>query len=87
MISSCSSRLGKGTFALLDGTSIAFQEWGNKLSKKKILALHGWLDNSNTHAYLAPYLAERGYHVVAFDYCGHGKSSHLPRGSNYLFQK
>lgn len=77
----------KNIFKLLDNTNIAFQEWGNTLSPKKILATHGWLDNSNTHSYLGPYLANLGYHVVAIDYCGHGLSSHFNKGVNYLFQK
>ena len=71
---------------LLDGMSVAFQEWG-KGSTKKLIASHGWLDNSNTHIYLGPYLASKGYHVVAIDWIGHGHSSHLPKGSPYFFQR
>lgn len=55
---------------LLDGMRIAYQEWGNHFSQKKILALHGWLDNSNSFKYLGPFLAENGYHVIAIDHAG-----------------
>ena len=45
------------------------------------------MDNSNTHSILGPYLASKGFHVIAIDWIGHGQSSHLPRGSPYMFQK
>lgn len=47
----------------------------------------GWMDNSNTHSILGPYLASQGFHVIAIDWIGHGHSSHLPNGAPYLFQK
>ena len=85
---SITNRIHKNTFLLLDGMKIAFQEWGNTSSPKKILASHGWLDNSSTYSYLGPYLGTKGYHVIAIDYCGHGLSSHVPRGFGLsLFQK
>ena len=70
---------------LLDGVRIAYQEWGVAAAdkSKRILALHGWLDNSNTFNYLGPYLAEHGYHVVAMDHIGHGRSDHLGPGAGY----
>lgn len=45
------------------------------------------MDNSNSFAYLGPYLADRGYHVAAIDLLGHGHSSHVPRGCMGHFQK
>ena len=81
-------RIHSNTFHTLDGMKIAFQEWGNTSSPKKILASHGWLDNSNTHSYLGPFLGSKGYHFIAIDYCGHGRSSHAPRGFGIgMFQK
>lgn len=58
-----------------------------KGGSKKILALHGWMDNSNSFSYLGPYLANKGYHVAAIDLLGHGHSSHVPRGCMGHFQK
>ena len=71
---------------LRDGMRIAYQEWGNankKLPAKKILALHGWLDNSNSFGILGPHLASLGYHFVAIDHLGHGRSSHLSPDASY----
>lgn len=45
------------------------------------------MDNSNSFAYLGPYLAERDYHVAAIDLLGHGHSSHVPKGYMGHFQK
>jgi len=53
--------------------------WG-KGNPKKILALHGWLDNAASFCQLAPKLASQGYEVVAIDFPGHGKSDHRAKG-------
>jgi hypothetical protein len=65
------------SFALRDGMRIAYQEWGSAQSAKKIVAVHGWLDNSNSFHLLGPKVAALGYHCVAIDLIGHGKSSHI----------
>lgn len=67
---------------LSDGLSMAYQEWGAS-NPKRVLALHGWLDNSNSFNYLGPYLADRGFHVLAVDHIGHGLSDHLGTGAVY----
>lgn len=69
-------------FTLLDGTRVAYQEWGAD-QPKKVIALHGWLDNSNSFQAVAPYLASNGYHIVAIDFIGHGHTSHLPYAGTY----
>lgn len=53
--------------------------WGQG-NKKKILALHGWLDNAASFCELAPKLAKQGYEVIAIDFPGHGKSDHRAKG-------
>ncbi|MBL4773846.1 MAG: alpha/beta hydrolase [Alcanivoracaceae bacterium] len=53
--------------------------WGSG-NKKKILALHGWLDNAASFYQLAPLLAKMGYEVVAIDFAGHGHSDHRAKG-------
>ncbi len=53
--------------------------WGQG-NKKKILALHGWLDNAASFTQLAPLLANEGYEVIAIDFAGHGKSTHRAEG-------
>jgi pimeloyl-ACP methyl ester carboxylesterase len=46
-----------------------------------VIALHGWLDNANSFARLAPRL--EGVRVIALDMAGHGHSGHRPPGAGY----
>jgi len=46
-----------------------------------VIALHGWLDNANSFARLAPKL--EGLRIVALDMAGHGHSGHRPLGAGY----
>lgn len=67
----------------IPGYTIAAKTWGQP-QNPVVLALHGWLDNANSFALLAPYLADKFY-VIAIDLPGHGHSSHLPEGCYYHF--
>jgi len=60
--------------------SIAAQRWHNG-DKQRLLCLHGWLDNSESFALLAPLLSHCD--VVAFDMAGHGLSSHRSAHGSY----
>ncbi|MBC3491414.1 alpha/beta hydrolase [Pseudomonas taiwanensis] len=46
-----------------------------------VIALHGWLDNANSFARLAPRL--QGLSIVALDLAGRGYSEHRPPGAGY----
>jgi pimeloyl-ACP methyl ester carboxylesterase len=46
-----------------------------------VIALHGWLDNANSFARLAPLL--KGLRILALDMAGHGQSDHSPPGAGY----
>ncbi len=48
---------------------------------RPVIALHGWLDNANSFARLAPRL--QGLRIVALDMAGHGLSQHRPPGVGY----
>ncbi|KAK5649159.1 hypothetical protein RI129_004051 [Pyrocoelia pectoralis] len=53
--------------------------------KRKVLMIHGFLDNSESFSELMP-LLPKSYCYVAIDLPGHGKSSHFPRNivANFL---
>jgi len=55
----------------INGLEVAGLSWGQP-GEKPVLALHGWLDNAASYSLLAPLLV--GYHVVALDLTGHGRS-------------
>ncbi|CAM4923804.1 unnamed protein product [Rotaria socialis] len=52
---------------------------------KKIICIHGWLDNVNSFLPLAEKLVNDrpNYEIFAYDRAGHGFSSHLPKGCEY----
>jgi len=50
---------------------------------RRVLALHGWLDNAASFVPLAAYF--EGLDVVAPDLPGHGRSAHMPVGTDYTF--
>ena len=64
----------------IDGLRIAGLSWGDHDSVP-LLALHGWLDNANSFAVLAPLL--HGRRVVALDLTGHGYSDHRSADATY----
>ena len=64
----------------VDGLEIAGLRWGDA-TKPPILALHGWLDNANSFALLAPLLEQ--FHLLALDLTGHGQSSRRSPDATY----
>lgn len=66
---------------LSETTTLAARRWGPKTGKR-IMAVHGWLDNSASFERLAPLLTDCC--VVAIDIRGHGKSSHKDEADSYL---
>ena len=62
---------------------LAAQVWGGE-TLPPLLALHGWLDNADSFARLAPRLTTR-YRVIALDLPGHGHSDHLAAGASYHY--
>jgi pimeloyl-ACP methyl ester carboxylesterase len=80
------STMSRKYIQLYDGIKIAYQEWGSQ-HMEKVIAVHGWLDNSNSFRFLGPFLGDRGFHVVAVDLIGHGFSDHLGQGATYTVHK
>jgi pimeloyl-ACP methyl ester carboxylesterase len=66
----------------IPGFELAARVWGPE-DGRRVLALHGWLDNAGTYDGLAPLLA--GCRIVALDQPGHGHSSHAAPGMLYPF--
>lgn len=63
---------------------ICGQTFGNSNNPIPILALHGFLDNSNSFRPLAPYITNNDkYYVIAIDLPGMGFSSKIPNGIPY----
>jgi pimeloyl-ACP methyl ester carboxylesterase len=62
-----------------DGTLIAAAEGNSAGSSRRILCLHGWMDNAASFHILAPALVNHfpsSTELVALDFPGHGLSSH-----------
>ncbi|MDD9946604.1 MAG: alpha/beta hydrolase [Myxococcales bacterium] len=66
----------------LEGGGLALVRWGAE-EASPVLCLHGWLDNANSFAPIAPYLPE--VCLLALDLPGHGRSDHRPAGVGYHY--
>ncbi len=65
---------------VVDGRSVAGQGFG-PADGVRILALHGWLDNSDSFRTLAAALPK--FRIVALDLPGHGHSDHRSADASY----
>lgn len=63
---------------------LAVKEWGSADSGRKLLAGHGWMDAASTWDLVAPALAAEGWHVLAVDLPGHGRSDWKPSSASYF---
>ena len=67
----------------IPGLTLAARAWG-PTDGKKVLCLHGWLDNAATFDALAP-LLDGDLRLVCLDLPGHGRSEHRHRSAGYDF--
>jgi len=80
-------------FSVRSGINLAAKIWGDEVGPDiRILALHGWQDNSGSFDLLAPMIVKASpvpIQVVCLDFAGHGRSDHRRNGvyeeSDYLF--
>ena len=64
------------------GMKICLCSWG-PADGPLILCLHGILEQGAAWSEVAIRLAQKGYHVIAPDFRGHGRSAHVGKGSSY----
>lgn len=64
----------------LEGLTLAARDWGPS-DGRRLIALHGWLDNAASFDLLAPEL--EGYRIVAIDSAGHGLSDWRSADARY----
>lgn len=66
----------------IPGLTLNARVWGPK-DGKRVLAMHGWLDNAATFDLIAPRLPN--LRIVSVDLPGHGFSDHLPASGHYNY--
>ena len=66
--------IASDAFITRDGLNLPVRHWDAKDPKAIIVALHGMSDYSNAFAIPAPYLAEHGISVVAYDQRSFGRA-------------
>lgn len=66
--------IASDAFITRDGLHLPVRHWGAKEPKAIIVALHGMSDYSNAFAIPAPYLADYGISVVAYDQRSFGRA-------------
>jgi pimeloyl-ACP methyl ester carboxylesterase/acyl carrier protein len=64
------------------GARLCICEWGPEQGPI-VLCLHGILEHGGAWELVAARLAGRGFHVIAPDLRGHGRSDHAGKGSSY----
>ena len=62
-------------FAQVNGIRMGFYEAGPKTDKPPVVLCHGWPELSHSWRHQLPALAAAGYHVVAPDMRGYGRTS------------
>eukprot|EP00761_Pharyngomonas_kirbyi_P007135 gb/GECH01007144.1/.p1 GENE.gb/GECH01007144.1/~~gb/GECH01007144.1/.p1 ORF type:complete len:480 (+),score=76.61 gb/GECH01007144.1/:1-1440(+) len=60
------------------GLRIAAKQWTAPHPKKKVFALHGFMDNAASYDGIGPILASENMDVIAIDLIGMGRSGHPP---------
>lgn len=76
------SRAEEHRFRLASGLELAARVH-HPAAPRRVLAVHGWLDNAASFDALAAHLPD--CHIVALDLAGHGRSGHRPPGAWYHY--
>jgi pimeloyl-ACP methyl ester carboxylesterase len=73
----------KTGFVQINGIRLWYGEYGVRNHGVPVLLLHGGLASSNYYGYLIPVLIGRGYHVIAADSRGQGRSTRTAEPLTY----
>jgi pimeloyl-ACP methyl ester carboxylesterase len=63
-----------------DGTPLYYTDWG---AGRPVILIHGWPLNADMWEYQAPFLAQNGFRVIAYDRRGFGRSGKPWSGYTY----
>jgi pimeloyl-ACP methyl ester carboxylesterase len=72
-----------GKYQVVNGARLWYAEWGARRAGTPVLLLHGGYGNSNYFGNLIPVLVQHGYHVIAIDSRGHGRSGRTDEPMTY----
>jgi pimeloyl-ACP methyl ester carboxylesterase len=72
-----------GKHAAVNGARLWYAEWGADNPGTPVLLLHGGYANSSYFGFLIPALIKAGYHVIAVDSRGHGRSGRTDEPMTY----
>jgi pimeloyl-ACP methyl ester carboxylesterase len=72
-----------GNHATVNGARLWYAEWGADNPGTPVLLLHGGYANSSYFGFLIPALIKAGYHVIAVDSRGHGRSGRTDEPMTY----
>ena len=67
-------RVAVDAFAAVGGLALRHRRWTSADGERAIAIVHGYAEHSERYDFAARWLADRGYHVHAFDQRGHGES-------------
>jgi pimeloyl-ACP methyl ester carboxylesterase len=70
-------------FLVANRLKLHLLEWG--CGDRVVLLLHGFLEHAHAWDFVAPLIADAGYHVFALDWRGHGDSDWVGAGGYYHF--
>ncbi|HVM97161.1 MAG TPA: alpha/beta hydrolase [Candidatus Acidoferrales bacterium] len=70
-------------FVVANRLRLHLLEWGS--GDHTVLLLHGFLEHAHAWDFVAPLLANAGFHVFALDWRGHGDSQWIGAGGYYHF--
>lgn len=77
--------MSKLKFIELNNKKIAYLDW-NESSKDVVVCIHGINRNKHDFDYLANYLSDNGFRIIALDVPGRGESDYLDHYSEYSYE-